>query len=99
MYKCSRCNGTGRLSCYNHVQGGVCFKCLGTGSQATKPAAPSKRFAVMAFNVTTNQMEVWYNKRAATEKEAINKAMKTYQTASDQFKALWDLSKLTVVEF
>lgn len=28
---CSRCNGTGRIACYNHVAQGVCFKCGGTG--------------------------------------------------------------------
>ena len=24
---CPRCNGTGRLPQYNHIQNGVCFKC------------------------------------------------------------------------
>lgn len=27
---CPRCNGTGRLPQYNHIQNGVCFKCGGT---------------------------------------------------------------------
>lgn len=27
---CPRCNGTGRLPQYNHIQHGVCFKCGGT---------------------------------------------------------------------
>lgn len=26
---CGRCGGTGRLQCYSHVQGGVCFQCNG----------------------------------------------------------------------
>lgn len=26
---CSRCNGTGYLSQYAHVEGGICFKCRG----------------------------------------------------------------------
>lgn len=28
---CPRCGGTGTLTCYNHVEGGRCFKCEGTG--------------------------------------------------------------------
>lgn len=29
--KCPKCAGTGHLSEYSHVQGGVCFRCSGTG--------------------------------------------------------------------
>jgi 5-methylcytosine-specific restriction endonuclease McrA len=28
---CSRCAGTGHLSEYNHIQGGICFECGGSG--------------------------------------------------------------------
>ena len=28
---CTRCGGTGRISYYNHVAGGICFKCGGRG--------------------------------------------------------------------
>ena len=40
---CPRCQGTGRLPQYNHVQAGVCFRCGGNGqlpalSQAAAPA-------------------------------------------------------------
>lgn len=28
---CQRCNGEGKLSCFNHVAGGVCFACNGSG--------------------------------------------------------------------
>lgn len=30
MTKCSKCYGTGHLPQYNHVQNGVCFKCMGS---------------------------------------------------------------------
>jgi len=30
QFICPRCNGTGRLPQYNHIQNGVCFKCGGT---------------------------------------------------------------------
>lgn len=26
---CDRCNGLGRIPRYNHVEGGICFKCRG----------------------------------------------------------------------
>lgn len=29
--KCPKCGGSGYLSCYGHVEGGVCFKCDGSG--------------------------------------------------------------------
>ena len=28
---CGKCGGSGRLSCYAHVDGGICFKCEGVG--------------------------------------------------------------------
>ena len=30
-HTCPRCNGAGRISYYGHVEGGICFKCGGTG--------------------------------------------------------------------
>ena len=30
---CSRCGGTGNIPHYNHVQGGICFKCWGAGTK------------------------------------------------------------------
>lgn len=40
MYTCQRCDGEGYLKEHRHVEGGVCFKCNGTGKQATKPRKP-----------------------------------------------------------
>jgi hypothetical protein len=28
---CTRCNGTGYLPQFKHIEGGVCFKCRGAG--------------------------------------------------------------------
>lgn len=36
--ECERCRGRGHIAMYSHVQGGVCFKCGGTGSPLIKPA-------------------------------------------------------------
>lgn len=30
-YRCDRCNGKGSIDRFNHVDNGVCFKCLGSG--------------------------------------------------------------------
>lgn len=31
--ECSRCFGTGRIAIYHMIEGGICFKCKGTGLQ------------------------------------------------------------------
>ena len=36
MILCDRCVGRGRLSQYNHVENGVCFKCHGEGKVLKK---------------------------------------------------------------
>lgn len=43
---CDRCLGRGRIAGFSHVQGGVCFKCGGSGvlqRVATTPAAEARR--------------------------------------------------------
>jgi hypothetical protein len=30
-YTCGRCGGSGYISCYNHIMGGICFQCNGDG--------------------------------------------------------------------
>lgn len=36
MKKCNKCCGTGELFVFNHVKGGVCFSCNGTGVKHTQ---------------------------------------------------------------
>ena len=31
--ECTRCFGTGRIPNYAHIEGGICFRCKGTGLQ------------------------------------------------------------------
>jgi hypothetical protein len=31
MFKCPKCSGTGTLSCFMHIDNGVCFRCDGLG--------------------------------------------------------------------
>lgn len=35
--ECPRCAGRGHIAAFQHVQGGVCFKCGGTGDTSIKP--------------------------------------------------------------
>jgi DnaJ-class molecular chaperone len=39
---CSRCDGSGYIPKYQHIQNGICFKCWGTGSQLIIPAKLQK---------------------------------------------------------
>lgn len=36
-HTCPRCDGTGRISEYNYIRDGLCFKCNGTGKLNRKP--------------------------------------------------------------
>jgi hypothetical protein len=44
-YPCPKCEGHGTIRAYSNVQGGVCFKCGGSGRVAAKPASRSINFA------------------------------------------------------
>lgn len=48
MTECDRCNGNGTIRGYSHVQGGVCFKCGGTGKVATKRQPSAAQIAKKA---------------------------------------------------
>lgn len=50
--KCPKCNGTGFIECYGHVQGGKCFECGGTGrkAQAWKVYTPEYQAKLDAKN-------------------------------------------------
>lgn len=39
--KCKRCNGTGHLQAYRHVDNGTCFSCGGTGRVSAETGAPT----------------------------------------------------------
>lgn len=42
-HTCERCNGIGWIPAYNHIKGGICFGCNGTGSYFTLLNEPSNR--------------------------------------------------------
>ncbi len=47
---CPRCQGTGRLLRYDHIQGGICFRCRGNGQQLalSQAATPVPRITPVA---------------------------------------------------
>lgn len=98
-YTCSRCNGTGRLTVFSNVLGGVCFKCNGCGKQRHKPATPSAMWAVFGHDRNTGESRRLYNVRAKTEQAAIEKARNTMAGASSAFKDTNTLAQAQAIEF
>jgi DnaJ-class molecular chaperone len=42
MVRCDRCGGRGHIPAYNHVQGGVCFQCWGSGVMTLRQPIPQR---------------------------------------------------------
>lgn len=96
-YKCSRCRGNGRLNAFSHVIGGVCFKCGGTGTQATKPTESLPLFAVMFVNRATGAATRIYNLRARTSALAMKVAAARYEQASTAFRDEYSMAGAVAV--
>lgn len=96
-YKCSRCQGRGRLTAFSHVIGGVCFKCGGTGAQATKPTEALPLFAVMFVSRATGAAERIYSLRAQTSALAMRVAAARYEQASSAFRDEYSMEDAVVV--
>lgn len=47
-FECPRCLGKGQIAAYRNVQGGVCFRCAGTGKVATRPQTATKWLCIYA---------------------------------------------------
>jgi len=92
-YPCSRCNGSGRLPQFANVLAGVCFKCHGSGKQVRKPSAPTLQWAVFFFDVEQGKMKHAYNCTGKSQGEAIKKALKNMERASQQFRERFDITK------
>ena len=97
LYECTRCNGKGRLPIFSNVLGGVCFKCKGSGKQASKPGKPSVKWAVLGIDRMTGERARLYNVKAKNEQGAIEKARATYVRASIEFKDQYSLEDAIAV--
>jgi uncharacterized protein (DUF433 family) len=64
---CARCGGSGRLSCFNHVEAGICFMCFGD---------PTKMRWIEAVKNTTYTAERLAKLQAAQEKREATKREK-----------------------
>lgn len=96
-YKCTRCNGKGRLPIFSDVLGGLCLKCKGSGKQASKPGKPSVKWAVLGTDRMTGERVRLYNVKATNERGAIWKARATYAGASTEFKDQYSLEDAIAV--
>lgn len=84
-YNCVRCAGKGRITAYANVLGGVCFKCNGSGRQASKPRASAVLWAVFLVNRETGQGDRIWNIRAKSSASAMSSAQEHYNRASSMF--------------
>jgi len=94
-YTCPKCTGTGYLSQYAGIAGGVCFSCAGRGVKLGKAPTPSATYAVYGVSRATGAPFLAYNKRAKTAAAAIKAARKTFAGASAEFRAEVDLEHAT----
>ncbi len=51
---CPKCQGTGNIPCFSHVEAGVCFKCRGAGAVAAQAAPVAPRAPVDHANTLRN---------------------------------------------
>ncbi len=93
-YKCEKCDGKGEIAAFRGVMGGVCFKCNGTGKQANKPVAPSKKYVCKyeGFGLFT--------KSARTSTQALIKAVLHWKRYSNApaFANIISADQITVEE-
>lgn len=93
-YNCAKCGGTGEIAAHRNVLGGVCFKCNGTGKQANKPVAPSKKYVCKYDGVGL------FTKSARTSTEALSKAVLHWKRHSNApaFSNIISADQITVEE-
>lgn len=85
-YECPRCsNSKGHIKAFDHVQGGVCFKCSGKGYIEQKHAPKKSRRFAIAF--------LWLDEKNANYKngefcDCLNIKAKTKRAAEEKAAAL-----------
>jgi len=55
MVRCDRCGGRGHIPVYNHVQGGVCFQCWGSGVMTLRQPIPQPNIQQDIFDMKSRQ--------------------------------------------
>lgn len=92
-YPCSRCAGTGRMPQHSNVLGGVCFRCNGKGTQASKPTPPTPKWAIFGQHRDSGQWLRLYNVSTKTEAGAIERARATMERASTAWRDTYTLAQ------
>ncbi len=82
-YTCPKCAGSGHLSQYAGIAGGVCFSCEGLGHKFGRAPVPGMLFGVSAIRRADGVRVDVFNKKAKTAKEALKKAVQTLRCGSD----------------
>ena len=92
-YPCYRCSGKGHIAAFGHVLGGVCFKCGGSGKQSAKPSKS------ITWSVLDANGLCFYNVKAPTAVQAVQKALVMFTKASDEFRVEHDLTSVVAVPY
>ena len=93
--ECPRCmNGKGNIRAFQHVQGGVCFKCGGKGYVERK-SAPKPQFWYRCWTVLDGEGGFYWNLKAPSEKQALTKVRKFIERAVSN-GVCYDLSNYRV---
>lgn len=87
--QCSRCGGAGYINIFNHVEGGVCFSCNGTGTGKTrefKLYTPEYFAKLEAKRFAKRKEKAEEENKAFFEKMGFSEEGKTWVVLGDTFK-------------
>lgn len=76
-YTCPKCSGSGHLSQYAGIAGGVCFSCQGRGFKYGRAPVPGTLYGISAIRRDDGVRIVVFHKKARTEAQALKKAIET----------------------
>ena len=87
-WPCSRCEGKGKIAAFGHVIGGVCFKCGGSGTQASRPLK-TQSWAVHLPKIVEHPTvfsgpDFVYRESGATQAVAMQKARVRFRALKSQ---------------
>jgi len=84
---CPKCGGSGEIPCYSHVEGGVCFLCMGTGSKLHKwvVRTPEYEIILAARRLKKLQKEIIGQRIAWLEWNNFNEEGFTWIAKGDTF--------------
>lgn len=94
-FLCSKCNGSGRIEGFNHIDGGRCFQCDGSGrhrhtaeceKQIGQLSADVRRKADFVLNVTPETVGRMGYEKLEKMRDFCHRCLPGYPS----LKAIWD---------